>query len=384
MFVTKTCDGAPEQGGGLVNDSVTEHEIMRSTIRLLVLSAMVTVLSPTAAATAQALAGTWSGTVTQADYGSYPVTMVLSSNQEGTIDYPSSNCSGTLSGGPSGGSYIFTETITRGRASETTGGCVNGGTITMTMSGADSMSWEWIGAFGAQTFRVSGTLSRVRPVPAGARVDSVQPDNVTLTIRAFIPTDIPGLSLAVPAGPYQGLTMIRGPVPLVSDCFLTDNRERSTTADAHSRLSSRIALRVSASEMQVLSEEHWTDFTVELDCEDGDEECRLRAKDGRRKDDKMAFSAPRREGGFIVVSLTGAANNPCFGGSPDIDYQGSFRIDPERGEVGFEGRVDPFPDFEVLVNGRHVCVVPHRLGADPWNLPGVASREVGECRAGYR
>lgn len=139
---------------------------MKSTTRL-VLSAMVAVLSPTAAASAQSIVGTWSGTVTQAGYGSFPVSMVLSSGQSGTITYPSLNCSGTLSGGPNGSSSIFTETITIGQASETTDGCLSGGTITMTASGGDSMSWEWIGAYGGETYRVSGTLSRARPDPAG-------------------------------------------------------------------------------------------------------------------------------------------------------------------------------------------------------------------------
>lgn len=105
-------------------------------------------------AVAQDPAGTWTGTVDQPGWGSYDVVMVLDSASGGTSDYPGIPCSGSLSGGGSGGVYTFTETITAYREN-----CVDNGRIRFVVQG-DNAFWEWSGSQDGVSYYASGTLHR--------------------------------------------------------------------------------------------------------------------------------------------------------------------------------------------------------------------------------
>lgn len=119
-------------------------------------------------AVADSILGRWTGTVEQYPVGTsqtYTADMTLTSPTSGTIDYPSLNCGGTLSGGGSGGVYRFRESIRYGRVtSANPAGCFDGN-IDMTVHG-DTMTWQWSGSFEGQSYSVSGTLRRVSSPPA--------------------------------------------------------------------------------------------------------------------------------------------------------------------------------------------------------------------------
>jgi len=112
-----------------------------------------------AGVTAQdSIVGTWTGTIDQTGAPSYPGEFTFTSATSGTSRYPSLKCGGTLSGGQSGNTYRFRESITYGRATPTTDGCVDGN-IEMVVTG-DSMSFRWSGSWQGQSISASGRLSR--------------------------------------------------------------------------------------------------------------------------------------------------------------------------------------------------------------------------------
>ncbi len=196
---------------------------------------------------------------------------------------------------------------------------------------------------------------------------------VSFWINAFIPVNIPNLSTEVPEGDYAGKTMIPGPVPHISDCFLTDNRSFSDKTNASSRMHS--ACTIDTETLDFIPS-HRCDSTHELDCEDGEVEC---TKSGDTT--RMTWRVSQKAHPKLVLELRGASNNPCFTASPDIDYEGKLWFDADELSIFFSGKVDVFPAFEAyaqLDNGpihRVFSIGPQR-GATPWNLPGGATREV--------
>ncbi|MBI3544507.1 MAG: hypothetical protein HY075_14645 [Deltaproteobacteria bacterium] len=111
---------------------------------------------------ADPIVGTWSGLVDQYPVGTqpqYPATVTFTSSSSGTSAYSSLSCGGELSGGGSGGAYRFSEYISYGRATATSGGCING-SIDISVQG-DTMSFRWSGSWNGVRYGASGTLHRV-------------------------------------------------------------------------------------------------------------------------------------------------------------------------------------------------------------------------------
>src|SRR5207249_1200551 len=138
------------------------------------------------------------------------------------------------------------------------------------------------------------------------------------------------------------------------DCFLTDQRDfsASLSPSVTSRMHSEIEIDLTAP--RVIRQMHHCDETVEVDCEDGDEECHHRADTSRMQFSKFRCDPCGPSGMVIKVDLVGAANNACFTGSPDIDYKGTITImvPPTRNaaQVSFEGMIDQFPAFEMYAS----------------------------------
>lgn len=130
----------------------------------LLLAAIFTLIDVQSCLAADPIGGTWRGTVDQPGYGSYEVVMTLDSAEGGTIEYPSLNCGGSLSGGGEGGVYQYRETITYGLVDAEGKGCITGGSIRVVLQG-DGVFWEWNGSHGSQAIYVSGKLYRVGPKP---------------------------------------------------------------------------------------------------------------------------------------------------------------------------------------------------------------------------
>lgn len=111
--------------------------------------------------------------------------------------------------------------------------------------------------------------------------------------------------------------------------------------------------------------------TEEVDCEDGALECANRASTSR-----MQFV----QDSVNEFSLTAAGNNPCFAGSPDIDYRGTFIVDRTRRELAFSVLIDRFPAFEgyVIADGRGTTTLftTGPLGSSPSELFGGPTARV--------
>ena len=195
-------------------------------------------------------------------------------------------------------------------------------------------------------------------------------------INAFIPRNISGLTKTVPAGRHAGQTMIPGPTP-ISDCFLTDQRSFSNLIHAKSRMHSEFKVALAGSRME-FSQWHNCDFTTECDCEDGDDECHRQGDTSRMRFTFPTNPDPSRP---FKATLNGASNNPCHGGSPDIDYKGTITIDLAARSIEFDGKIDAFPAFEAYAtinDGAGVTMFQQlpKAGKTPFNLFGGPSESI--------
>jgi hypothetical protein len=133
---------------------------------------------------------------------------------------------------------------------------------------------------------------------------------------------------------------------------------------------------------RIIYQYHNCDWTTEIDCEDGDEECKGKGVVKGPKFNNMRVSADKRN---ITINLRAAGNNPCFHGSPDIDYEGEVTItlnpSKDSASVDFKGRVDEFPYFEMYATvndgaGKQIFTKEPDKGKTPGNLFGEADRAV--------
>jgi len=91
----------------------------------------------------EALAGSWEGMGVQVPSdgeAAWPLRMVLTRGGDGSIDYPTLSCGGSLTRLRSiGNTVVYREVITHG--AET---CIEGGTITI-VNGKGKLFWYWTG-----------------------------------------------------------------------------------------------------------------------------------------------------------------------------------------------------------------------------------------------
>jgi Domain of unknown function (DUF4157)/Protein of unknown function (DUF3238) len=195
---------------------------------------------------------------------------------------------------------------------------------------------------------------------------------VKVWLNAFIPRDIAGLTKPAPGHP--GETMIPGPGGW-SDCFMTDQRDFDSNIHASSRMHSEIEVDLAGPSENF--QWHNCDPTREIDCEDGDEECSKKGDSSKTKYSKLRGSVVS----LIKVDLNAAANNPCYSGSPDIDYLGTVTIDAAVRKVKFGGLIDAFPAFEMYATadggaGTPLFKEPPPAGNTPADLFGGANRNI--------
>lgn len=194
-------------------------------------------------------------------------------------------------------------------------------------------------------------------------------------ISSFIPFPIAGYTKDVPGQAGKG--MIPGPT-LLSDCFHTDHRGFSSNPNASARMRSLVEL--ATADFALVSQDHHCDFTVECDCEDGEEECR----DEPRKAGLLVKDY-QTSAGACSFRFLGGAGNPCATGAPEINW--SVLVEVKRvagGKVQVSAltgsKVEPFPAFEMYasLNGtiREVFKVGPLPGTTPWNLFGDPNRQV--------
>jgi hypothetical protein len=110
------------------------------------------------AAAGPAVAGSWTGPVTQVgSQAKYTVMLTLTATG-GETNYPESNCSGKLTRIGASRSYVFyVEVITQGHRDK--GGRCPDGTITVGRAG-DKLAWGWFGSVDDELVVAYGTLTR--------------------------------------------------------------------------------------------------------------------------------------------------------------------------------------------------------------------------------
>ncbi|HET9141634.1 DUF3238 domain-containing protein [Actinophytocola sp.] len=193
--------------------------------------------------------------------------------------------------------------------------------------------------------------------------------SVKVWLKVFIPGSYHGNVDG--RGAAAGHRLLPGPSQWFNDCFHTDDREFSADIGASARAHSEFRLDLRTGE---LHEVHYCGESVEYDCEDGDEECRDTAPSGR-----MAWSNLRQHGDNIHLDLAGATSNPCFGGSPDIDYNGTVTIDLTGHTISFNGQVNGFPAYEAYAtvnDGAGEPLFHYGPRGTPMDLSGDAADPV--------
>ena len=215
--------------------------------------------------------------------------------------------------------------------------------------------------------------------------------NLLIWISAFIPGHIAGYTLRVPGGLHGGKTAI--PCPLIAtpanpNCFrlgyLTDQRGFDSNPTASARMRSIAEIQLVSP--RLIRAEHQTSGTTEINKNTGAVTCAARANMSRCKFDKFSSSMVPYPAGDILIKLafTAAASDPCVNLAADIDYLGNIEIlcSPSRGvvEVGFNGKVDSFPAFEMYARLNGLTQTLFRLPPPPGNtvinLLGGASTPV--------
>jgi hypothetical protein len=236
-------------------------------------------------------------------------------------------------------------------------------------------------------------LALVWPGPAPAQDAKIK--TVTLWVNAFIPKDIkvtgkPDLTRAVPGkGPHASKTMIPGPVPGVSDCFLTDQRGFDPDPKASSRMHNKVTVDLAKLALAGPPDRR-CDPTVEVDCEDGAEECSKAAKVDRIEVKEFSAAAGTGGGATVKFRLLGAADNACFVVTPgmlvpDIDWDLPVTVEVAPGgeqvAVRVKGAIEVFPAFEMYAAAgaaKPVAVFqePPVDGKTPRDLFGPPARKV--------
>ena len=209
---------------------------------------------------------------------------------------------------------------------------------------------------------------------------------VMIWINAFIPSNTTGVTPTPPGFIGKASTKIEGPFPWPfpgSDCFLTDNRLFSNIKAASVRMQSVFYGHIVSRNTHLLwCQEHRCGETVEIDCGNGAVKGRATASTDRMKCKVTFFN-----GIHFEVSIVGAANNPLFKMSPDIDYNVTYVVfpgngRPKSGYVWCKGKVDEYPNFESYVArnfkgpGITIFQKPHAVGATPKKLSGGAVQPV--------
>jgi hypothetical protein len=206
---------------------------------------------------------------------------------------------------------------------------------------------------------------------------------VKIWLNAFIPKDLDSAQ-PVPGTKHSGKTMLPTPGPM-NAWFLTDQRGFSSDNDVSSRMHSEIEIDIM--KQQIARELHQCWDSVQVDSENGEEQCRDAADTT-----EMAFShfQVAHHGRAFSLDLKAASKNPCLkfasmAVSPNLDYEGKITItvdeDYREALVTFEGKIETYPAFECYVSANGgppqtlflAEVVP---GTNPLNLVGPPVRPM--------
>ena len=158
-------------------------------------------------------------------------------------------------------------------------------------------------------------------------------------------------AIPVPKGQHAGKTMVPG-LPLIGDCFLTDQSEFSPDPGASSRIQLHGKFDTLTGKLET---EARAGLTVELDCEDGDVEGTGTANLGGV--DWSETQLERDEYGWIKgarVNVAAAVSDPLVflaqvAGA--VDLSGLLIIETtdrwRTAKIGYSGLIDKYPHYEM-------------------------------------
>jgi len=194
---------------------------------------------------------------------------------------------------------------------------------------------------------------------------------VDFWVKAFIPLHVDSVTKVYPKD--KSKSMIHG-IPIIGDCFLTDQRSFSSANGASARMHSETWIWIKPNGY-TWSQDHHCGETVEVDCEDGDVE-------GRKTQNANGMKFTQKEGSSnrVVLAYKASASNPLVSLAPDVDVEGTLTLDKVNGYIEFVGRVDDSPAFEayVTINGsapHTIATLGPKPGAGPSSLIGGANRD---------
>ena len=127
--------------------------------------------------------------------------------------------------------------------------------------------------------------------------------------------------------------------------------------------------------LSLKSELHRCDETIEIDCEDGDEECNSSSSTSRiRIEDFKGVTVKELNINSVEFRFLGEASNPCFKGAPDIDWDivvsVIFNSPSDEIEVLVKGAIDPFPAFEMYAQlNKGLVKALFKVGPGPGKSP---------------
>jgi len=214
-------------------------------------------------------------------------------------------------------------------------------------------------------------------------------------VNAFIPADVPGVT--IPRPNHSGESMVPGAGPpgwvigakTTDECYLGDSRDFDNEIHASSRMHSEVEVGHLDTAPAVDFQWHQCGTSHGIDSSTGNElESATAATSGMQFSNLRGNATVDPVAGvdidpnpnLVQIDYDGAAAMPLLP-SPDIDMNFVFKADPVGGTVAFDGMVDEFPAYEIYAtadNGspKTMLNLMPPPGNTPLNLIGDADRPV--------
>ena len=176
------------------------------------------------------------------------------------------------------------------------------------------------------------------------------------TLKVWINAFIPGNAFStvpVPTGPYKGNTMIPGPLP-GNDCYLTDQRSFNSSVHASSRIHAEAVIDLFTGNVVDGTFFALCSPTIEIDGQTGAVTCEKSADPSSIQifcDLSVDVQGPGSP--TASISFIGGVNNPCFAGSPSIQFsitaETKINADRKTGTANITGQISQYPAFELYM-----------------------------------
>ena len=200
--------------------------------------------------------------------------------------------------------------------------------------------------------------------------------------KAFIPNTHPtnpGYIRPVPGAnnkfmiPGPGIPGTVQPLPLVGNCYNTNNRGFSKDVTAEAKLTVRVRFSIDGQVLSAVSTDKIPSaITEQYDCPTGAVTCSKAPDLGG-----IIVDQPTIVAGIVSIRLRGSGTNPCLpvpaALTPAIKFDVMVQIDPSTGFVKSDGTVARFPSYEAYVrlNDEPPVVIfqePPSPGSTAWSL----------------